>query len=220
MIGLIEIRQFYALSKAHHPDHNPNDPKASERFMKLSEAYAILGTPGRRELYDKDILRSKSPEPQFRQGSYSSAASPYGARPASGLSRRKGQFKGPPPSFYRSGGWGVHSEKRQAQVNATARAQTQSAAASDAGGMGLGQGQAGYSNDVPHFNQRAHLRTQEQQDQRRRNRMRADSVAFDQGGGVIMRFLLLGIIVAAVSSPFVLFRTPDLASTQNNKGQK
>ena len=214
---LTESRQFYVLSKAHHPDHNPDDPKASERFMKLSEAYAILGNSKRREQHDQEIVRSKAPKPQPRPGSYSSAASPHGARPASGLSRRRGQFRGPPPSFYRSGGWGVHTEKRKAQADATARAHAQSAAASYAGGMGYGQGQAGFSNDVPHFDQRSHLRTQEQQEQRRKQRRRAESVAFEQGGGMIMRLFLLSGVVAVASSPFFLFRTPNIALIQNSK---
>ena len=214
-------RQFYALSKTHHPDHNPDDPDAGERFMKLSEAYAILGTPHRRERYDQDLQRSKTPNPQPHRGSYSSAASPYGARPASGLSRRRGQFRGPPPSFYRSGGWGIHSEKRQAQAKATARAHAESAAASQGGGMGYGQGQAGFNNDVPHFDQRAHFRTQQQQEQRRKQRMRANAVAFEEGGGMIMRFLLLSGVVAVACFPFVLFRAPHLVTTQGiNKGQK
>ncbi len=220
MVVFIIYRQFYTLSKTHHPDHNPDDPKAGERFMQLSEAYTILGNPHRRERYDNDILRSKPPHSQPHRGSYSSAASPYGARPASGLSRRRGQFRGPPPSFYRNGGWGTHGEKRQAQADATARAQAQSAAASKAGGMGPGQGQAGFSNDVPHFDQRAHLRTQQQQEQRRKQRLRANSVAFEEGGGMVMRFLLLSGILAVACMPFISFRAPDPASTQKSrKGQ-
>jgi len=47
-------RQFYALSTLHHPDHNPNDPTASERFVKISSAYAILGHADSRARYDRD----------------------------------------------------------------------------------------------------------------------------------------------------------------------
>src|SRR5438034_2543409 len=38
-------RQFYALSRNTHPDMNPNDAKASERFAQLSESYSVLANP-------------------------------------------------------------------------------------------------------------------------------------------------------------------------------
>ncbi|KAF3344346.1 Beta-glucosidase B [Verticillium dahliae VDG2] len=41
-------KSFYALSKAHHPDHNPNDPTATTKFHAISDAYATLGTPAKR----------------------------------------------------------------------------------------------------------------------------------------------------------------------------
>lgn len=45
-------------------------------------------------------------------GSYHSS-NPAGGRAPSGLSRRRGTFRGPPPSFYRSGGWGAQGDKRR-----------------------------------------------------------------------------------------------------------
>ncbi|KKY30381.1 hypothetical protein UCDDA912_g09684 [Diaporthe ampelina] len=112
-------RSFYHLSKTHHPDHNRDDPLASKRFMRISEAYSVLSHTERREKYDRDVLRLHEQRaaaggpgpPQHRGGSYSSTG-PAGGRPASGLSRRRGTFRGPPPSFYRSGGWGAHGAKR------------------------------------------------------------------------------------------------------------
>ncbi|PSR83526.1 hypothetical protein BD289DRAFT_282110 [Coniella lustricola] len=114
-------KSFYALSKTHHPDHNPSDPNASRRFMRISEAYNTLSCPDNRAKYDRDVLclhnhRASSGgggAPHHRGGSYSSTGpGPAGARPASGLSRRRGTFRGPPPSFYRSGGWGTYTDKR------------------------------------------------------------------------------------------------------------
>lgn len=111
-------RSFYHLSKTHHPDHNRDDPLASKRFMRISEAYSVLSHTDRRAKYDRDVLRlhdqrnaGPGGSPQHHGGSYSSTG-PAGGRPASGLSRRRGTFRGPPPSFYRSGGWGAHGAKR------------------------------------------------------------------------------------------------------------
>ena len=187
--------------------------------MRVSEAYATLGSPQKREGYDRDRLRSQAPARPSRQGSYSSSASPVGARPASGLSRRRSQFRGPPPSFYRSGGWGAHSEKRRAQADGTAQAYARAASASN-GGLGHGQGQAGFSNDVPHFNQEAHFRTQEQQEQRRQRRLRTEPIDYGDGGNMIIRFLLIGGIVTLACSPFLVFQGTDIVSIQKTRKEK
>ncbi|KAI9798325.1 MAG: hypothetical protein M1833_004897 [Piccolia ochrophora] len=123
--------RFYSLSKTHHPDRNPNDPTASTRFVNISEAYAVLGSPQKRERYDRDLARSRpqSGRHHHPRGSHASttggggtSAGPAGGRPASGLSRRRTQFRGPPPSFYRSGGWGKQSAKRREGASAAASA--------------------------------------------------------------------------------------------------
>ena len=188
--------------------------------MKVSEAYSTLGSPEKRKNYDRDLLPTQASSPHARQGSYSSASSPVGARPASGLSRRRTQFRGPPPSFYRGGGWGAHGQKRQARVDETAQAHARAAAGSTAGGMGPGQGQAGFSNDVPHFDQEGHLRTQEQQEQRRQRRLREESVGYEDGGSMIIKFLLISGIVTLACSPFVVFGGPQLTMSQNARKEK
>jgi len=39
-----ELKTVYRrLAKATHPDHNPDDPEAHERFKRISEAWAVLG---------------------------------------------------------------------------------------------------------------------------------------------------------------------------------
>lgn len=199
---LTQGRQFYFLSKTHHPDHNPNDPQASERFVKISEAYAILGSPQKRERYDQDIQGAQDASRyNAPRGSHSSSSTPFGSRPASGLSRRRTQFKGPPPSFYRSGGWGAQGSKRQAQAEGSGYAGT---GQPRGGGFGPGQGQAGF-NDVPHFDQERHHRTQEQQDQRRRRRMEEESVRFADGGSVLFQFCLVTAVVTVAFSMPALF---------------
>lgn len=36
---------FVQLAKKYHPDTNPNDPEAKEKFAKLAEAYEVKKTP-------------------------------------------------------------------------------------------------------------------------------------------------------------------------------
>ncbi|EKV20743.1 hypothetical protein PDIP_13210 [Penicillium digitatum Pd1] len=171
-------RQFYALSMRHHPDRNRTDPDASQRFARISAAYNVLGNASKRAVYDRDhgfhITQHASPgqshSHQHPMGSHSSYA---GSRPASGLSKRRSTFHGPPPSFYEQGGYG-----------ATGR-QAQGWAPSGSGGAGMGSesgasASAGtkhvdpedwegfiHRNPLNHFNARGHFRTQEAEDRRR-----------------------------------------------------
>ena len=49
-----EIRRSYRkLAVKHHPDKNPGDETAKERFHEISEAYEILGDPEKRSAYDR-----------------------------------------------------------------------------------------------------------------------------------------------------------------------
>lgn len=45
-------KQYRKLAAKHHPDKNPNDVKAAERFKEISEAYQVLGDAQKRKQYD------------------------------------------------------------------------------------------------------------------------------------------------------------------------
>jgi molecular chaperone DnaJ len=74
-------KQYRRLAKKFHPDANPNDPKAAERFKDISEAYNVLGDAEKRKQYDE----------MRRLGAFSSGFG--GAR--SGAGARQGAGAGP-----------------------------------------------------------------------------------------------------------------------------
>ena len=49
-----QIKQAYRrLARKHHPDLNPGDRQAAERFKEIGEAYEVLSDPDRRRRYDQ-----------------------------------------------------------------------------------------------------------------------------------------------------------------------
>jgi len=48
-----EIKKSYRrLARSHHPDANPGDPEAEDRFKELTEAHEVLSNPEARRAYD------------------------------------------------------------------------------------------------------------------------------------------------------------------------
>ena len=48
-----EIKKAYRkLARRYHPDRNPDDKRAEERFKEISQAYDVLGDPEKRKQYD------------------------------------------------------------------------------------------------------------------------------------------------------------------------
>src|SRR4029077_1302444 len=67
-------KQYRKLASKHHPDKNPNDPKAADKFKSISEAYQTLGDEEKRKNYD-DVRR---------MGAFRGFGGAGGARPSQG----------------------------------------------------------------------------------------------------------------------------------------
>jgi len=59
-----EIRKaFRKLARKHHPDVNPGDKKAEEKFKEISEANEVLSDPKKRKIYDQVGFYSDNIDP-------------------------------------------------------------------------------------------------------------------------------------------------------------
>ena len=82
-----EIKKAYRkLAKELHPDKNKDNPKATERFSKVTQAYDILTDKDKRAQYDRgEIDEEGNPKMPFG----------FGGGPGAGAGRGSGGFRGP-----------------------------------------------------------------------------------------------------------------------------
>src|SRR3954464_10809478 len=66
-----DIKKAYRkLARQYHPDRNPDNPSAEERFKEIQQAYSILSDPDKRKQYDSGggIFGSGFDPGAFRRG--------------------------------------------------------------------------------------------------------------------------------------------------------
>ena len=83
----VEIKKSYRrLAKQHHPDANPNNPAAAERFKEISEAHSVLSDAEKRKKYDQMRRRGAF------EGRRSGGPAGQGGRGAAGPSAENFEF--------------------------------------------------------------------------------------------------------------------------------
>ncbi|MCB9752577.1 MAG: J domain-containing protein [Myxococcales bacterium] len=78
-------KAFRKLTQQFHPDKNPGDAKAEERFKEVSTAYEVLGDEDKRKLYDEfgEMSLTQGFDPE-RARAYKQARSGFGGRGGAG----------------------------------------------------------------------------------------------------------------------------------------
>jgi molecular chaperone DnaJ len=86
-------KAFRKLARKHHPDVNPGDKKAEEKFKEISEANEVLSDPKKRKIYDQIGFYSDSIDPKAAEAyAAGGGAGPFAAgNPFGGYSPGGGQ---------------------------------------------------------------------------------------------------------------------------------
>jgi DnaJ-class molecular chaperone len=73
-----DIKSAYRkLAKKHHPDQNPNDPKAKDRFAAANQAYEVIGDEKNRAAFDRGEIDADG-KPKFQGFEGAAGGDPFG----------------------------------------------------------------------------------------------------------------------------------------------
>jgi DnaJ-class molecular chaperone len=90
-----EIKAAYRkLAKKHHPDQNPNDSKAKDRFAQANQAYEIIGDEKSRAAFDRGEIDAEG-KPRFQGFEGFHPGGGAGGDPFAGFRRQAGPGSGP-----------------------------------------------------------------------------------------------------------------------------
>jgi DnaJ-class molecular chaperone len=113
-------KSFRKLAKQLHPDRNPDDKAAEERFKKVSAAFDILGDPEKKAKFDRGEIDAEGRETMRNPFGGGSGGGPFRGQPGGGFQSHfegadfddiLGQVFGARGGAFRQGGGGGFSSR-------------------------------------------------------------------------------------------------------------